>query len=263
MARRKDGILETLTQLPWWGSVLISCAVYIVMRWVLPSIEFESLYLVGLATAAPQVAWFFALIFLFPGLVSFLKRKQRRLLLDTRSDLESIRKLSWSDFELLIAEAFRRQGYVVEEHGGSAPDGGVDLVVGKGGAKTLVQCKHWKSQKVGVSIVRELLGVITAKSASAGIVVTAGDYTADARTFARDNRVRLINGAELVKMIDASKNVSNRKAPLAQPGGKQASLKCPACGGAMLKRVAKRGASVGQAFWGCSAFPKCRGIRPV
>ncbi len=263
MARRKDGILEILTEVPWWVSVVVSCAVYVVMRWVLPSIEFENRYLNGLANAAPQTAWFFALILLFPGVVSFLKRKQRQRLLDTRSDLESIRKLSWSDFELLIAEAFRRQGYDVEERGGSSPDGGVDLVLRTDGAKTLVQCKHWKSQKVGVSIVRELLGVMTAKSASAGIVVTAGDYTVDARKFARDNRVRLIDGTELAKMIEASKGVSNRKAPLARPAVKESSLNCPACGGTMLKRVAKRGANSGQAFWGCSAFPKCRGTRPA
>ena len=36
---------------------------------------------------------------------------------------------------------------------------------------------------------------------------------------------------------------------------------CPKCGSTMVKRVAKTGANVGNAFWGCSQYPSCRGIR--
>ena len=35
---------------------------------------------------------------------------------------------------------------------------------------------------------------------------------------------------------------------------------CPKCGSAMQKRAAKKGANAGNEFWGCSCFPKCRGI---
>ena len=38
-------------------------------------------------------------------------------------------------------------------------------------------------------------------------------------------------------------------------------LPCPKCGSAMVKRVAKSGANVGNEFWGCSKFPTCRSIR--
>lgn len=38
---------------------------------------------------------------------------------------------------------------------------------------------------------------------------------------------------------------------------------CPSCGKAMVRRVAKSGRRSGQAFWGCTAFPECRGTRPV
>lgn len=38
---------------------------------------------------------------------------------------------------------------------------------------------------------------------------------------------------------------------------------CPQCGSAMLLRAAKKGANAGQSFWGCSNYPKCRGIRSV
>ncbi|WP_372958327.1 nuclease-related domain-containing protein [Marinobacter sp.] len=35
---------------------------------------------------------------------------------------------------------------------------------------------------------------------------------------------------------------------------------CPNCGGEMVRRVTKRGEHAGKEFWGCGAFPKCRGI---
>ncbi len=37
-------------------------------------------------------------------------------------------------------------------------------------------------------------------------------------------------------------------------------LLCPKCGARMVKRVASKGARAGKAFYGCSAFPKCRFI---
>ena len=68
--------------------------------------------------------------------------------------------MSSREFEGLVAEAFRQQGYRVVERGGDGPDGGVDLELHMGSDKYLVQCKQWKSQKVGVAIVRELYGVM-------------------------------------------------------------------------------------------------------
>lgn len=35
---------------------------------------------------------------------------------------------------------------------------------------------------------------------------------------------------------------------------------CPKCGAAMVKRTASQGANAGSEFWGCSRYPKCRGI---
>ncbi|MDO9224468.1 MAG: topoisomerase DNA-binding C4 zinc finger domain-containing protein [Pseudomonadota bacterium] len=38
---------------------------------------------------------------------------------------------------------------------------------------------------------------------------------------------------------------------------------CPRCGSAMVKRIAKQGANAGSTFWGCTDFPKCRGVRVI
>lgn len=40
--------------------------------------------------------------------------------------------------------------------------------------------------------------------------------------------------------------------------GKQAAPECPSCGKAMRRRKSAKGP-----FWGCSAFPECKGTRPI
>ncbi len=41
---------------------------------------------------------------------------------------------------------------------------------------------------------------------------------------------------------------------------KENNYSCPKCGGAMVLREAKKGQNIGNKFWGCSSFPKCRGV---
>ena len=36
---------------------------------------------------------------------------------------------------------------------------------------------------------------------------------------------------------------------------------CHQCGEVMVMRQARSGKNAGQQFWGCSAFPKCRGVK--
>ena len=35
-------------------------------------------------------------------------------------------------------------------------------------------------------------------------------------------------------------------------------MKCPRCGGILVERIAKRGENIGEKFYGCSNYPKCR-----
>ena len=75
MARKNDGLIVFLTELPWWVSVIVAGVVYVGMRWILPSMEFSNPMLRSLAAATPNVAWIFGLLFLFPALISFFKGK--------------------------------------------------------------------------------------------------------------------------------------------------------------------------------------------
>jgi restriction system protein len=109
----------------------------------------------------------------------------------------AIASMSWRDFERLVGETFRRQGFMVTGFGGHAPDGGVDLGLAKNGRRFLVQCKHWRKREVGVTVVRELNGVIAAQRAHGGFIVTAGQFTREAREFSDSCAITLIDGPAL------------------------------------------------------------------
>jgi restriction system protein len=91
---------------------------------------------------------------------------------------DALNGMSWREFELLVGEAFRLQGYKVTEQGGAGPDGGVDIVLRKGSDTFLVQCKQCKAFKVSVGVVRELYGVMAAQGAAGGFWRSKRDWNA-------------------------------------------------------------------------------------
>ena len=112
--------------------------------------------------------------------ISAWRRRERAALVQNvvqSKSADALDGMTWQQFEQLVGEAFRLQGYTVTETGGGGADGGVDLVLSKGGEKFLVQCKQWRAFKVGVDVVRELYGVMAARGAAGGFVVTSGRFT--------------------------------------------------------------------------------------
>ena len=77
----------------------------------------------------------------------------------------------------------------------------IHLVLKKEGETFLVQCKQWKAYKVGVSTVRELYGVMAAKGAAGGYVVTSGVFTDEAQAFAAGRNIKLMDGKALHALI--------------------------------------------------------------
>lgn len=228
----------------------------------------------GLATAGQYLVPF---ICLAGAGVSAFRRKQRS---DLVTDVAQVRAtgvldgMSWREFEMLVGEGFRLQGYQVVETGGGGADGGVDLVLARpgksGGEKFLVQCKQWRAYKVGVDVVRELYGVMAARGATGGFVVTSGRFTDDAVSFASGRNVTLVDGPKLVGLIRQAKAGAGQPAArtvaanATPPSAASAqATACPLCSKPMVRRTAKRGANAGGEFWGCTGYPACRGTRPI
>ena len=299
MSRKKrsafDDLIDMAASLPWWLSLLLAGVSYLVIHsYASAPTTAPDTVNPGQMGQAVAGQFFHALAmagqYLVPAglvigaVVSAIGRLKRKALLQNTATATSpgaAKSLSWQEFEMLIGEMFRNQGFGVKETTKGA-DGGVDLELRKAGELSLVQCKQWRATKVGVSVVRELFGVMAARAAVHGYVVTTGGFTSEARKFAQGRNITLIDGQvverEIRRQAKSNSNVASikgeRRRPLMNGEPKSTSQTtsadlsvtvppCPKCGGEMVKRVARKGANAGKAFWGCSRFPKCRGTLPI
>lgn len=276
MARRKktslfEDAIEVVSMLPWWVGAVLALVFYAWLHHVATQplaaaptdIKQMGAFINGQLwhTLAMFLQYVIPITCLVGAAISAFKSHERNQLhlevakSPTRNSLES---MSWGQFERLVGEVFRRKGFTVEERGGNGPDGGVDLVAHAGNDKYLVQCKQWKVERVGVSTVRELFGVMAAEHAVGGFVVTSGQFTDDARQFAEGRSIELISTDILLFMIKETADpivvgLLEENSPPA----------CPKCGSSMVKRTARKGDKTGEAFWGCSGYPGCRGTRAI
>jgi len=268
---RNEHILVALARLPWWVSIIFSAVVFAALRWAAPALTASRPTLAPLGQAAAGLSWWIAALFLLPVPLALFNAARRRRLVDGQASIDRIRALSWPEFERLVGEVYRRQGYRVAERGGAGPDGGIDLELRTKDKTLVVQCKRWKTRTVGVELVRELYGAMTGEEAHGAIFVSSGSYTPDAVNFARDKPIKLVDGRELVEVLQAVQRQSSQ-ATERRPGQPTpapvvttaaGAMTCPSCGSPMVRRVAKQGAGAGSEFWGCKRFPDCRGTRPV
>lgn len=135
--------------------------------------------------------------------------QSRRRLLDRQRNIDGLRSMSWQQFEQLVGEFFRRQGFQVVETGQGGKDGGVDLMLRRGQERVIVQCKQWKSANVGVSVVREMFGLQNHFRVQRVKIVSCGRFTRDAWQFAQGKPIDLIDGEKLlagVKEVQQSAN---------------------------------------------------------
>jgi restriction system protein len=269
VARRRESLVDALLVLPWWASVIVAATLFVLLKFAAPVYFASSPYTAGIGTVAKNNAALVAGFFLLIGSLSFIRAIFIRRRFNSLASIDLVRQLSWRQFESIVGEAFRRRGYTVMENAVDGPDGGIDLVLRKDDAKYYVQCKQWKQAKVGVKPIRELYGVIAAGGAAGGFFVASGEYTSDARDFARKCAIELIDGLTLADMIAQARepepfiDPTNRKRtePTMDIDAPTVDPTCPTCGAAMLRRTAKRGTNAGSTFWGCSLYPRCRGTR--
>jgi restriction system protein len=282
MPRRRTSDLEAwiapAARLPWWLALVLAVVSY----WGLHTLaqvppapvanvqdmgtSVSSSMLRGLAVVGQYLV---PAILILGAIASAAATYKRRALLSeskARAGTADLQELSWQDFERLVGQAFRERGYQVAE-APPGPDGGVDLALRKDGELHLVQCKRWRAQKVGVEIVRELYGVMSARGAAGGYVITSGDFTPEARRFAHGRNIELWNGPRLkaaIRGVQAKAPApASQGAPAATSTPPSPALACPICGASMVKRTARKGPNAGQVFWGCTRFPTCRGTRVV
>ncbi|MBN1805646.1 MAG: restriction endonuclease [Sedimentisphaerales bacterium] len=124
------------------------------------------------------------------------------------NDGVNIAAMNWEDFEHLVREIFEKEFIA---NGGevkvtqASSDGGVDAVAFDPdpirGGKIIIQAKRY-TNTVGVSAVRDLYGTVMNEGATKGILVTTSDYGKDSYEFAKDKPITLLNGSNLLALLE-------------------------------------------------------------
>ena len=178
---RKESLFDILRRKPWWLSVLIAIAIAAALQAVLPL----------------TFALFAGLPFLVIGLYVAWKQRGIPGEAKTAKILEAVRALGREEFQSLVEDAFRAEGYAVSRHEGAA----ADLEIRKGGRTHAVLLRRWKTAQNGISHFRELHEAVKALGASGGVFISTGEVSDAARQFALEHAIEIGEDSSLAKLL--------------------------------------------------------------
>jgi restriction system protein len=201
--------------LPWWGGFVLAVLLYL---WLHQEAEhYPDLPLRGQPvetwlTDSLQALWLSCanvLQYVVPSVCAgtslhgFWQRRLRTGILrrlQGQSAPEELHALSWIEFEDLVSDVFRRQGYSVLDTRND-PQGGLALVLSRHGHRTLLLCKHWRSRSIDADVVRRLSAEMAALGVDTGMIVSSGDFTAEAARLVQGRSIWLLSGHALLHLI--------------------------------------------------------------
>lgn len=174
----KTTIFSALSRAPWWLSLVIAAALFM-----------------GLSTSLPVViAAGSTLPFL--GIACYAAWRQWRAARDGGEALESLRELSSEQFSARLAQGFRRDGYEVT----ALRDTPADWELRRDGRVTLVASRRWKAAHSGIAPLKDLAAAREAREADECLFVVSGELSPQARSFAAQHRVKVVEGAALARL---------------------------------------------------------------
>jgi restriction system protein len=128
--------------------------------------------------------------------------------IESIAEATNIAAIPWEEFEYLVRDIFEKE---FSANGGevkitrASRDHGVDAIAFDPdpirGGKIVIQAKRYTSV-VGVSAVRDLYGTLINEGANRGILVTTSQYGADSYDFAKDKPITLLDGGNLLSLLD-------------------------------------------------------------
>jgi restriction system protein len=106
------------------------------------------------------------------------------------------------DFDSLVAEAFRAQGYEpIKVARGEPTARAGELVLRRERITYLVDCRHRHVGKIGVDAVQALQRAMAARGATGGFMLAGGRFSREAIAFAGNCGIRLVDGTALQAML--------------------------------------------------------------
>jgi len=176
----QNSLFAILGRSPWWVSALLAMGVFGVTRFFMPI----------------EMAAFAASPFVVIAGYGIWKQLGTPSAGRTKAALERLAALPREEVVAALEAGWRREGYEVSRPG----SGPFDLELRRAGRLSLVACRRWKAERTGVEPLRELHAAGRKREADEVIYVAAGEVTAQAQAFAAENKVRMLHGADLVRL---------------------------------------------------------------
>ena len=180
-------LFSLLLEQPWWISALVGVGLFGIAQLAFPPV-------------APFVALPFVLIALYVGY------RQLRTVSPGKvgERLQAARELSWDQFSAVVVAAYQREGYTVAPAQKSAHD----YTLTQQGRVTLLQCRRWKVNLLGVGPLEELARAVAREDAYKGLCIAAGKVSPQARAFVDGKPLALVTGMDLAVLLGNLKNIS-------------------------------------------------------
>ena len=182
----ENSLFAILLRSSWWISIAIAAGLIVAAAALLPP-DYSHF---GVVVALP---------FIVIGAIAGWKQLQAPSPARIAGTLDTVRAMGWNEFADAIETAFRADGYVVTRLAGQA----ADFEMQKGGRTVLLAGKRWKVARTGIEPLRELVAAGQKRDAQECLYVATGELTDNARRFATQNRIRILSGPELARLVPA------------------------------------------------------------
>jgi restriction system protein len=188
-----------------------------------------------------------------------LARTKNRWAVSPRAgwNLPLLQALEWRALNGVAAGFFRQLGFRPIISPGGSHLGGVDIWLYQeedAGRMGAVRCLPGPARGAGVKPVQELAAILDADHVRHGVVIATGIFTAEARLFAGDRSIELIDGEDLLRKVSSLPPETQTRLLKEATRGHYTIPSCPQCGQKMIPRAAQF-ANV----WTCRSSPRCRG----
>jgi len=186
----EGSLFAVLLRSPWWYSALIALA-FIFVSLIVGSAQF-GIFILALAVPFIGIAGF-----------AFFKQSQRPSPKRVAEVTEEARNMSASEVAAKIAQTY------VDIRFDSDPFAGkeADLELIRGNRKLLLSSKRFKAATTGIEQLKKLVVAGEKAEATGYLYVALGDISANARKYAAENDIELIQAERLSEFFDGKAEI--------------------------------------------------------
>ncbi len=177
----QNSLFAILLRSRWWISFAVAFGLFLLARLFIPE---------AYAIVVP-------IPFMVIGCIAAWRQLRTPSAGRVAEHLAAARAMSWPDFSAALEAAYRQEGYAVQRLSGGA----ADLALERDGQRTLVGAKRWKVARSGVEPLRGLAEAGRGDATAARVFIVAGELSEQARAFAADRGIRIVEGAELAALL--------------------------------------------------------------